>query len=70
MSNTILEDNKEKELLDLLEPIIEKYAKELNTSSRYLKHTISYLWDKEAKEADERWENYLSANEIGPYGGR
>lgn len=46
--NTILEFNKEKELLESLEPIIIKYAKEFNKNPRYIK-TI-HLTEKEFKK--------------------
>ncbi len=67
---TSLGYEREDEIRLLLEPIIRKYAKELNTEPRYIKSSISYLWEVESREEDERWQNYLSANEIGPYGGR
>lgn len=70
LNRTNLGVEKEEEILLSLDPIINKYAKECNQSPDYIKSAISYLWSEEKRESDEKWQDWLSANEIGPYGGR
>jgi hypothetical protein len=67
---TSLGDEKQEELLSLLNPIIKEFCKKHNKEVRHVRSTISYIWEEEARKEDESWDNYLSKNEIGPYGGR
>jgi hypothetical protein len=67
---TSLGDEKQEELLSLLNPIIKEFCKKNNKEIRYVRSVVSYIWEEDARKKDESWQSYLSKNEIGPYGGR
>jgi len=71
MSNkTHLGPELEKQVLAELEPVIAKFAKLARSTPESVKSSVAYLWADAERQARVDWDNYLSANEIGPYGGR
>ena len=73
MSNknrTILGFETEEEILSELNTIINRWSSKLQRDSDSIKSSIAYCWADSKREAEESWGAYLSANEIGPYGGR
>lgn len=71
MSNrTSLGRENEDNILAELEPIIKKWAKKTDNEVRYIKSAVAFLWKDIQEDADKAWDDYMSANEIGPYGGR
>lgn len=67
---TLLGEKNEVAILAELEPIIKKFARRTRHKEKYVRTAVAYLWECEKREAEEAWDKYLSANEIGPYGGR
>jgi hypothetical protein len=67
---TSLGEKNEKLIVAELEPIIKKFARKTGQSSEEVRSSVAYLWKDEREEAARSWDDYLSANEIGPYGGR
>lgn len=67
---TSLGDEKQEELLSLLNPIIKEFCKKYNQDIRHVKNTLAYLYKEEDREERQSWRDYLYNNEIGPHGGR
>lgn len=69
MNKTSLGSN-EKLILDEIAPIIKKWSKKLGVPTDQIERNVSYLWKDYQEELDKAHDDWLSANEIGPYGGR
>lgn len=67
---TQLGEINEKAILNELDPIIKKWATKLRLEIEDLEGSVSYLWEDRRREEAQRHDDWLSANEIGPYGGR
>jgi hypothetical protein len=60
----------EKLILAELDPIIQKFAKELKLEPEVVESSVAYLWQCRAEQSAQDWDDYLSRHEIGPYAGR
>jgi hypothetical protein len=65
MLTSLGEDN-EKLILAELDPIIQKWAKRTKADRRYVESAVAFLWDRRERATDD----WMRANEVGPYGGR
>jgi hypothetical protein len=70
MDKTSLGEENEKAILEELAPIIDKWAKKTKNDIDVIQRAVSYLWKDRQKEVDKSYRDWLSANEIGPFGGR
>ena len=70
MNKTCLGKENEEDILKELSIIINKYCNKLNKNDKVIKESIIYLWEDEQKRIEKEWDDYLSAREIGRYGGR
>lgn len=66
---TSLEPYKEVILMEI-SPIISKWAKKLKTEESYVERSVAYLWEDRKQQKAKEWDDYLRANDMGPYGGR
>ena len=70
MSKTSLGEENEKAILAEIEPIIKRFANKTNQNPQYVRSSVAYLWNAEERECRQAVQDWLSANEIGIYGGR
>jgi len=60
----------EEAILKGLAPVIRRWARKLHMSEEEVQSSVAYLWKDSEREADHAYRNWLSENEIGPFGGR
>jgi hypothetical protein len=67
---TSLGTENEEAILKELAPIIKKYAKKTKHSEEHVQSSVAYLWEDNKRDHEERFRDWMSANEIGIFGGR
>lgn len=70
MPKTSLGEANEQAILLELSPIIEKFAKRTKQTTDGVQRSVIYLWESAERESAQEVRDYLSACEIGPFGGR
>lgn len=70
IQRTRLCEKDELQFLAELDVIIKKWASKLDINVDVIKDSVSYLWEDNKRRMDQEHEDFLSTNDMGPYGGR
>lgn len=77
MALTSLGTENEKDILKEFDALIKVWSLKLNgkvlpyvLEPEQLERSVAYLWQHRKEKKERDYDNYLSAHDLGPYGGR